>query len=75
MDSQYNNFFVEQARKMRRSMVSRMDLKAGMRLKPEHIEFKRPGDGITPAEFSFYLGKVIKNDLEKGSLITKGNLS
>ena len=66
---------VEQARKMRRSMVSRMDLKAGMRLKPEHIEFKRPGDGITPAEFSFYLGKVIKNDLEKGSLITKGNLS
>ena len=61
---------MEQIPKMRRSMVSSRDLRAGSVLTADHVEFKRPGTGVSPAVHEKYLGKVVKVDLKKGSLIT-----
>jgi sialic acid synthase SpsE len=57
----------EQAFKMRRSMVSKCELPKGTLLNLEHIEFKRPGNGITPADFRQFLGRELNKLVEKGS--------
>jgi N-acetylneuraminate synthase len=59
----------EQIPKMRRSMVSIMDLPVGTVLAREHIEFKRPGTGISPAEYEQYIGRIVHVALEGGSVI------
>lgn len=59
----------EQLAKMRRSMVSNQFLPAGTVLSPMHIEFKRPGTGISPAVASSYLGRCLVHDIEAGVVI------
>jgi len=56
----------EQIEKMRRSMVSTCDLSEGTLLKLEHIEFKRPGNGISPVEYQNYLGRSLTASIQKG---------
>lgn len=65
----------EQIPKMRRSMVSKVDLPAGTVLRPEHIEFRRPGTGISPAHHSEYLGSVVRKAIEAGTVIDPKDLS
>jgi len=55
--------------KMRRSMVSIQDLPIGTVLAPEHIEFKRPGTGVSPADHEQYIGRTIRVAIESGSII------
>jgi N-acetylneuraminate synthase len=57
----------EQIPKMRRSMTSKFDLPAETLLKLEHIEFKRPGNGISPVEYLNYLGKSLTVSIQKGA--------
>lgn len=52
--------------KMRRSMIAKCDLPEGTLLKLEHIEFKRPGNGISPVEYEDYLGRSLNTSIEKG---------
>jgi sialic acid synthase SpsE len=59
----------EQIPKMRRSMVSVHDLPVGTVLGPEHIEFKRPGTGISPADHEQYIGRIVHVNIERGSII------
>jgi len=65
----------EQIPKMRRSMVSVRKLPAGTVLAPEHIEFKRPGTGISPADYELYIGRTVRIEIEGGSIISPEALS
>lgn len=65
----------EQIPKMRRSMVSNQDLPAGTVLGPEHIEFKRPGTGVSPADYERYIGRTVRFYIERGTVIDPGALS
>jgi sialic acid synthase SpsE len=60
---------------MRRSMVSTQDLPVGTVLAPEHIEFKRPGTGISPADYERYIGRTVRIAIEGGSIIPPEALS
>ncbi len=65
----------EQIPKMRRSMVSVQDLPVGTVLAPEHIEFKRPGTGISPADHAQYIGRTVRIAIERGTVILPEALS
>jgi len=65
----------DQKLKMRRSLVSTMDLPVGTELKREHIEFKRPGTGISPADYEQYIGRKVCIAIESGSVIFPEALS
>lgn len=55
--------------KIRRSMVSKIPLSAGTVLSSAHVEFKRPGNGITPPSLNKYIGRTLGKDLAAGVLI------
>jgi N-acetylneuraminate synthase len=65
----------EQIPKMRRSMVSARDLPVDTVLAQEHIEFKRPGTGISPADYERYIGRTVRVAIERGSVISPEALS
>ena len=65
----------EQIPKMRRSMVSKLDLQVGTVLAEHHIEFKRPGTGISPADHHLYLGRSVQVGVERGNVIQPQDLS
>jgi N-acetylneuraminate synthase len=44
-----------------KSIVTACDIKAGTELTLEHLAFKKPGDGISAAEFKKVVGRKIKN--------------
>lgn len=52
-------------KKMRRSIVLSRDIELGTKILKEHLSFKRPGDGIPPAEYSNIIGKVLNKSLKK----------
>lgn len=58
-----------QTQKMRRSIVAKYQLTAGHALSMDDIEFKRPGDGLTPKQCSEYIGKTIVKDVEAGTVL------
>lgn len=60
---------LQQIPKMRRSMVSAEELPAGTVLAPTHVEFKRPGTGISPANAILYYGKVLTAQIDSGEII------
>lgn len=60
---------LEQIPKMRRSMVSNRDLAVGAVLRREHIEFKRPGTGVSPADHDRYIGRTVQAHIERGTVI------
>lgn len=59
----------EQRLKMRRSLVTKRDLKVGDKIKIEDIETKRPGDGIPPTELKVVVGKILTIDVPKGHVL------
>jgi sialic acid synthase SpsE len=64
----------QQIQKMRRSMVSIQDLPVGTVLSAEHIEFKRPGTGISPANHKTYLGRKVRLAINRGEVIHPASL-
>jgi len=65
----------DQIPKMRRSMVSLCDLPAGTVLTKADVEFKRPGTGISPADYEQYIGCRVLQDIDRGSVIPPQALS
>lgn len=57
---------IEMRSKMRRSLVTTRDLKAGEIIRLEDIEAKRPGDGISPVDIDCVVSKALKKDVAKG---------
>lgn len=64
-----------QARKMRRSIVTRRALPAGHVLTEADLDAKRPGDGIAPSQLSMVLGRALKHDLGAESVLTWSSLA
>lgn len=55
---------------IRKSIVAAHQLKAGTRLRRDMVEFKRPADGIEPADVDKIMGLVLKVDLEPDQPVT-----
>jgi len=56
--------------KYRRSLYIVEDIKAGEQLTKENMRAIRPGYGLAPKYYELLLGKVIKNDVRKGTALS-----
>jgi N-acetylneuraminate synthase len=63
-----------QRRNMRRSVVSRRAIPAGAVITADDIQFKRPGDGYSPAEVDQVLGRKAGQDIAADEVIYGGML-
>jgi N-acetylneuraminate synthase len=54
---------IEKRRVFRRRMVARRPMKKGEHLRPEDVDFKRPGTGINPDELRYVVGRVLTRDV------------
>jgi N-acetylneuraminate synthase len=61
---------MEMAVKMRRSMIAKTDITAGTLLSEHLVEFKRPGTGIPPSKAAEYFGRVVRENISAGELIS-----
>lgn len=61
----------DQAKKdaFRRSIVVTRDVKKGEIFKIEDLDFKRPGEGLSPGELKYVVGKTAKRQIDKDSII------
>ena len=66
---------MEQRKKMRRSIVTSKDLKAGTKLTADDFDFKRPGTGLPPKKISELIGKTLLRDIEGSTPITEADIS
>lgn len=55
---------------MRRSIVAALDIRAGEVLTEQHLEFRRPGTGISPNDAGRILGRVARHDIAADSLLS-----
>ncbi|MEZ0298131.1 MAG: N-acetylneuraminate synthase family protein [Candidatus Methylacidiphilales bacterium] len=60
---------INSRRDARLSCTSARDLEAGTLLTKEHIIFRRPGTGIPPTEVDFLIGKMLKTEMKKHTVI------
>lgn len=58
-----------QRKKMRRSIFTRQDLKKNEKITLNKILLRRPGDGIPPNKVTKVLGKKVKKNISKNSLL------
>lgn len=61
--------------KMRRSIVTKTDINHGDVLTEENIEFKRPGTGITPADYQSVIGRTVNKAIAGGTVVQTGDLA
>jgi sialic acid synthase SpsE len=66
---------LEQIVKMRRSMVAKNELPIGTVITEKEVEFKRPGNGITPANAKNYYGFKTNKMIRAGEIIYPLNLN
>ncbi len=55
--------------KFRRSIVAKNNIKTGSFIKLSDLDFKRPGIGIRPDEYSYVVGRKASKDIKKDQLI------
>lgn len=61
---------LDQRKKMRRSIIAAVDLKAGTKLTEETLDAKRPGTGLPPERLGDLIGRTLLRDVEGGALLT-----
>lgn len=61
--------------KMRRSIVTKVDLQPDELLTEDKIEFKRPGIGIPPSDLSRIIGKTVVKVIKRGTVLHNCDLS
>jgi len=64
----------DQIKNMRRSVVTKTDLKRGDIITENNIEFKRPGTGIPPSDHQLTLGKKVNKVIEAGTVLNIDDL-
>jgi len=64
-----SNVEIAQRANMRRSIVSKHSIKAGTVIELADIDFKRPGDGYSPAEINMVVGKKALHDIAPDEVI------
>tara|TARA_B100000963_G_scaffold342510_1_gene343428 strand:+ start:566 stop:1600 length:1035 start_codon:yes stop_codon:yes gene_type:complete len=62
---------IEQRKNMRRSVIVNKDLKAGSIISISDLDVKRPGTEFPPEKMNYLVGKTIKVDIQKDSIIKK----
>lgn len=60
---------------MRRSIVSKLPIKAGTMITREHLEFKRPATGIRPEQLGDVIGSTARRDIPEDVLIAWGDIT
>ena len=60
----------ENRKVMRRSLVAQKPIGMGHIITPNDIGLMRPGDGLLPTYFDFFVGKRARKDVEPGSKLT-----
>ena len=58
-----------QRKKMRRSIFARLPLKKNEKITLEKILLRRPGEGIPPDKLDLILGKKVRRNIDKNSLL------
>lgn len=66
---------LEQRLKMRRSIVSKRNLKAGTILSEDDLDLKRPGTGLSPDKIEWLIGKKLLIDVEEDTLIQENAIA
>jgi len=61
----------ESAAVMRRSVVAARDIRAGEILTEKHLEFRRPGTGISPNDAGRLLGRAARHDIAEDTLLSE----
>jgi len=61
---------LEGRKKARRSINAAVDIKEGEEINERHIDYKRPGYGISPADINTVVGKKAKHDIPVNHMIT-----
>lgn len=59
----------ERRNAFQRSIVAARNIKAGDIIREEDIDYKRPGNGISPKFYQFVIGKVAKRDIDYDEII------
>jgi N-acetylneuraminate synthase len=57
-----------------RSIVARMNLRAGTVLRPEHLAFKKPGTGVPPGQADLLMGRRLAREIRADEMITVNDL-
>ena len=60
---------------MRRSIVAKKNLKVGEIINWNSIDFKRPYGGINPSEAKNIIGRKLKKNIKKDTLLTLNDFS
>jgi sialic acid synthase SpsE len=60
----------QNAEAMRRSIVAARDIRAGEILTEAHLEFRRPGTGISPNDAGRLLGRAARHDIGADTLLS-----
>jgi N-acetylneuraminate synthase len=55
---------------MRRSIVAARDIPSGEILTEDHLEFRRPGTGISPNDAGRLLGRAVRHDISADTLLS-----
>jgi N,N'-diacetyllegionaminate synthase len=64
---------MEMRKVARRSIVAARPLAAGSMIEPEHLAYKRPGTGLSPARFREILWQVLTRDLDADEQFREGD--
>jgi len=64
-----NSQEIEMRKNARRSIVAARDLDKDKVLTYEDLDYKRPGDGVSPTNFKFFTGKTLVNSKKKDEKI------
>tara|TARA_B100000575_G_C23113824_1_gene643681 strand:- start:194 stop:1246 length:1053 start_codon:yes stop_codon:yes gene_type:complete len=59
--------------KLRKSIVTTMDIEKNAVIKRNMLAIKRPGDGIPPSEIDNVIGKMAKHDLKKDYVLNRND--
>jgi sialic acid synthase SpsE len=54
----------------RRSLYIAEDIKAGDILTPKNLRAIRPGNGLAPKYYEIFLGKTVRQNVERGTPVT-----
>ena len=60
--------------KVRRSTFLKRDLEKGEKIGLDHVEFRRPGFGISPKRFESLIGMAAAKALKQGHILDLGDL-
>ena len=59
---------------MRRSVVAARDIRSGEILTEDHLEFRRPGTGISPNDAGRLLGRAARHDINADTLLSEDDV-